>query len=81
MEIFIAVYMGGVATAMWALYYPAWKIIKSVNPNNLLVIRPFISFFVVLFFFTVFFPVIVFALIFPTRARRFIEGFAKGAEK
>lgn len=81
MEYFIAIYMGGVMTAMWALYYPAWKIIRSVNPNNLLVIRPVTSFFTVFFFFTLFFPVIVVALIFPVRAKQFIEGFARGAEK
>ena len=81
MEYFIAFYIGGVITAMWALYYPAWKIIRSVNPYNLLVVRPIISFFVVFFFFTLFFPVIVFALIFPVRAEGFIKGFARGAEK
>ena len=81
MEYFIAIYMSGVMTAMWALYYPAWKIIRSVNPNNLLIIRPVTSFFTVFFFFTLFFPVIVVALIFPVRARLFIEGFARGAEK
>ena len=54
MEYFIAIYISGVFTAMWALYYPAWKIIKAANPNNLLVTHPIMSFLIVLFFFTLF---------------------------
>lgn len=81
MEYFIAIYISGVFTAMWALYYPAWKIIKAANPNNLLVTHPIMSFLIVLFFFTLFFPAIVFSLIFTEKAKAFIEGFARGAEK
>ena len=81
MEYFIAIYIGGVATAMYALYYPAWKIIRAASPDNLLVRNWFRSTLVVFILFLITFPCFVLALIFPKRTRAFINGFVKGATK
>lgn len=81
MEIFIAVYISGVLTAMYGLYWPAFKIVQAVNPDNLLVKHWLRATIIVFLFFLVTFPVLVIALIFPEKTKRFIEGFAKGVLK
>jgi hypothetical protein len=46
MEYFIAFYISGVALAMAKLYVPSWKLIKSVDPTNPLVVNKVIAFFI-----------------------------------
>jgi hypothetical protein len=80
MEIFLAIYISGVITAMYALYWPAWKIIRAVNPDNLLVRKWLLSTIVVFIMFLFTFPVFILALLFPNKTQRFINGFVKGAK-
>ena len=48
MEYFLAFYISGVALAMSRLYIPSWKLIKSVDPTNLLVQHKELAFLVML---------------------------------
>lgn len=48
MEYFFAFYISGVALAMAKLYVPSWKLIKSVDPTNPLVVNKVMAFFVML---------------------------------
>ena len=73
MEIFLAIYISGVITAMYALYWPAWKILRAVNPDNLLV-KMVMSTIVVFIMFLFTFPVFILALLFPNKTQRFING-------
>jgi len=48
MEYFIAFYISGVALAMAKLYIPSWKVIKSIDPRNPLVVNKVMAFFVMM---------------------------------
>jgi len=48
MEYFIAFYISGVALAMAKLYIPSWKVIKSIDPRNPLVVNKVMAFFVMI---------------------------------
>tara|TARA_B100000131_G_scaffold154376_1_gene149780 strand:- start:235 stop:498 length:264 start_codon:yes stop_codon:yes gene_type:complete len=79
MEYIIAFYFAGVLLAMFKLWLPSYKIIKLVDPNNPLIASPLMSTLVVFILFTLFFPLIMFALLFDDKAIKFIEHFSRGA--
>ena len=79
MEIFIAFYFSGVGIAMYKIWYPSYMMIKEIDPNNIMTYIPWISHLVVLILFTVFLPVMLFALLFDDHTERFINAFVKGA--
>ena len=79
MEIFIAAWLSGVGIAMYKIWFPSLQVIREVDPNNPLLVRPWLSTIVVLVLFTIFLPVMVFAILFDDSTERFIKAFAKGA--
>jgi len=79
MEIFIAAWLSGVGIAMYKIWFPSLQVIRKVDPNNPLLVRPWLSTIVVLVLFTIFLPVMVFAILFDDSTERFIKAFAKGA--
>ena len=46
-QIFVAFYVSGVVTAMYALWRPSWLILKELQPDNIFMRRPILSNFVV----------------------------------
>jgi fructose-specific phosphotransferase system IIC component len=80
MEIFIAGWLSGVALAMYKIWFPSFRIIKKVDPSNPLTIRPWLSTLVVAILFTIFLPVMIFALLFDNYTENFIKAFIKGAK-
>ena len=79
MEIFIAAWRSGVGLAMWKIWYPSIQVIREVDPNNPLLVRIWLSTIVVLVLFTIFLPLMIFAVLFDDQTEKFIRAFAKGA--
>lgn len=79
MEIFIAAWLSGVGLAMWKIWYPSIQVIREVDPNNPLLVRIWLSTIVVLVLFTIFLPLMIFAVLFDDQTEKFIRAFAKGA--
>jgi len=79
MEIFIAAWLSGVGLAMWKIWYPSIQVIREVDPNNPLLVRIWLSTIVVLVLFTIFLPLMIFAVLFDDQTEKFIKAFAKGA--
>lgn len=80
MEIFIAGWLSGALVAMYKIWIPSFRIIKKVDPSNPLCVRPWLSTLVVAILFTIFLPVMIFALLFDNYTDRFIQAFIKGAK-
>ena len=79
LEILLAVYLSGLAIAMWKLWYPAYKEIKSIAPNALVARYPFAMFFTVLFMFAVAWPLVMWIALQDDYSREFKESFINGA--
>ena len=75
----IAFWLAGVLLAMWKIYFPSLKIIKSIVPNNIIVQHPVLSTIVVFIMFTLFLPFMVLPLLIPNRLEKFASGFISGA--
>jgi hypothetical protein len=78
LELFIAFYASGVAIAMWRLYYPSFRMIKYVDSHNIIARKPILSFFVVLFIFTLMLPFMAYTLLFDGEMDKFRKGFVNG---
>ena len=78
LEMILAFYAAGVLMAMWQLWLPSYRIIKEVDPYNIVVQRPILSGIIVLVIFTIMFPFIAFTLLFDDKVERFQNGFIKG---
>ena len=79
MEIFIAAWLSGVALAMWKIWLPSIQVIREVDPNNPLLVRTWFSTLIVFILFTIFMPLMIFAILFDNHTESFIRAFAKGA--
>ena len=77
-QIFAAVYLSGTLAAMYSLWWPSFKIIKSIAPHNIVAQKPILSFTVVFFIFLLFFPVLAITFVVPNKLDRFIKGFVNG---
>lgn len=80
MEIFIAAWLSGVGIAMYKIWFPSLRIIQEVDPNNPLLVRTWFSTLVVLILFTIFLPIMVFAILLDDHTESFIRAFVKGAK-
>ena len=78
-QIFVAFYVSGVVTAMYALWRPSWLILKELQPDNIFMRRPILSNFVVFWIFFIFFPVVILSILIPSKTEKFIRGFVHGA--
>lgn len=78
LNLFIAFYIAGVAMAMWNIYLPSYRIISSIDRNNILTKRPILSFFIVLGIFTITFPLFAWIILFDDKVVRFQDSFIKG---
>jgi len=77
MEYFLAFYIAGMALAMFRLYRPSYLTIKEIDPNNILVQRNVIAFFVMIVGFAIILLGIIPALLSDKAARNFISSFVQ----
>jgi hypothetical protein len=77
-QIIAAVYLSGTLAAMYSIWWPSYKLIRMVQPSNIVVQNPILSFTVVFFIFLIFFPVLIITFIIPSKLERFINGFVNG---
>ena len=78
-QLWAAIYISGVFTAMYALWLPSWRVIKKIQPDNIIIRRPILSNIVVFWIFFLFFPVTILSIIIPSKTENFIKGFIEGA--
>jgi hypothetical protein len=74
-KILIAFYISGVAISMYTIYLPSYRIICSIDRNNILAKKPILSFLIVL----VIFPFMAWIILFDDKIEKFQNGFIKGA--
>ena len=75
----IAVFwFAGVLTAMYSLYYPAWRFVRDAKPKNIFVQRKLLALFVVFFMFSLTLPFLTVTMFSDDLSERFKKGFAKG---
>jgi len=77
MEYFLAFYIAGMALAMFRLYRPSYLTIKEIDPNNILIQRNVIAFFVMIVGFAIILLGIIPALLSDKAARNFISSFVQ----
>jgi len=77
-KILIAFYISGVAIAMYTIYLPSYRIISSIDRNNILTKKPILSFLIVLVIFAIAFPFMAWIILFDDKIERFQNGFIKG---
>jgi hypothetical protein len=78
LEIIIAFYASGVGIAWWQIWLPSYRIIKDIQPNNIMVKKPIMSGLIVLVVFAIAFPFIAYIILFDDKIERFQNGFIKG---
>jgi hypothetical protein len=78
-KILIAFYISGVAISMYTIYLPSYRIICSIDRNNILAKKPILSFLIVLVIFTIMFPFMAWIILFDDKVEKFQNGFIKGA--
>ncbi len=78
LEIFIAFYASGVGIAMWQLWWPSYRIVKEIAPDNIMAKKPLLSAVVVLFIFIITMPILAYIILFDDKMNVFINGFVKG---
>ena len=77
-QIIAAVYLSGVLAAMYSIWWPSYKLVKALQPTNIMVHKPILSTFIVFIIFLIFFPFLVITFIIPSNLDRFIRGFVNG---
>jgi hypothetical protein len=77
-QIIAAVYLSGTLAAMYSIWWPSYKLIRMVQPSNIVVQKPLLSSTVVFSIFLIFFPVLIITFIIPSKLERFINGFVNG---
>lgn len=77
MEYFLAFYVAGMALAMFRLYRPSYLTIKEIDPNNILIQKNVIAFFVMIIGFAIILLGIIPALLSDKAARNFISSFVQ----
>ena len=71
-------WFAGVLTAMYSLYYPAWRFVRDAKPKNIFVQRKLLALFVVFVLFTLTLPFLTITMFSDNLSERFKKGFAKG---
>ena len=75
----IAVFwFAGVLTAMYSLYYPAWRFVRDAKPKNIFVQRKVLALIVVFIMFSITLPFLTITMFSDDLSERFRKGFAKG---
>jgi hypothetical protein len=77
-QIIAAVYLSGTLAAMYSIWWPSFKIIRTIAPYNIVAQKPILSFMIVFFIFLLFFPVLAITFVVPNKLDRFIKGFVNG---
>ena len=77
-QIIAAVYLSGTLAAMYSIWWPSYKLIRMVQPSNILIQKPLLSSTIVFSIFLIFFPVLIITFIIPSKLERFINGFVNG---
>ena len=77
-QIIAAVYLSGTLATMYSIWWPSYKIIRTVAPYSIVVQRPLLSTIIVFSIFLLFFPVLIVTFIVPSKLERFINGFING---
>jgi hypothetical protein len=77
-QIIAAVYLSGTLAAMYSIWWPSYKLIRMVQPSNIVVQKPLLSSTIVFSIFLIFFPVLIITFIIPSKLERFINGFVNG---
>ena len=77
-QIVAAVYLSGTLAAMYSIWWPSYKLIRMVQPSNIVVQKPLLSSTIVFSIFLIFFPVLIITFIIPSKLERFINGFVNG---
>ena len=80
-QIIAAVYLSGTLAAMYSIWWPSYKLIRMVQPSNIVVQKPLLSSTIVFSIFLIFFPVLIITFIIPSKLERFINGFVNGNER
>lgn len=75
MEYFLAFYVAGIVLAMYKLYLPSYLTIKKYDPNNILIERNILAFFVMLIGFSIILLGIIPALLSDNLGKRFCTSF------
>jgi uncharacterized membrane protein YidH (DUF202 family) len=75
MEYFLAFYVAGIALAMYKLYLPSYLTIKKYDPNNILVERKILAFFIMIIGFSIILIGIIPALLSDNMGKRFCTSF------
>jgi hypothetical protein len=77
-QIIAAIYLSGVCAAMYSIWWPSYKLVRQLAPNNIMVDRPILSTLIVFFIFLLCFPLLIITFIVPNRLEGFIRGFVTG---
>ena len=77
-QIIAAVYLSGTLAAMYSIWWPSYKLVRQIAPDNIMIDRPILSTLIVFFIFLLFFPLLIITFIIPNRLEGFIRGFVSG---
>jgi|TARA_B100001939_G_scaffold46858_1_gene36366 hypothetical protein len=74
-EILAASWLSGALLAWWQLFLPSMKIIRILEPDNLVVRFQWLCGTIFFFFSLVFFPFLISVILDDSRKERFMQGF------
>lgn len=78
LSIIAVFWFAGVLTAMYSLYYPAWRFVRDAKPKNIFVQRKALALIVVFVMFSLTLPFLTITMFSDDLSERFKKGFAKG---
>ena len=78
LSIIAVFWFAGVLTAMYSLYYPAWRFVRDAKPKNIFVQRKVLALIVVFIMFSITLPILTITMFSDDLSERFRKGFAKG---
>ena len=78
LSIIAVFWFAGVLTAMYSLYYPAWRFVRDAKPKNIFVQRKVLALIVVFVIYSFALPFLTITMFSDNLSERFIKGFAKG---
>ena len=78
LSIIAVFWFAGVLTAMYSLYYPAWRFVRDAKPNNIFVQRKVLALIIVFIMFSITLPFLTITMFSDDLSERFRKGFAKG---
>ena len=78
LSIIAVFWFAGVLTAMYSLYYPAWRFVRDAKPKNIFVQRKVLALIVVFVMFSLTLPFLTITMFSDDLSERIKKGFAKG---